>query len=168
MRARIFLNLLACAVAAPLLIAGAPALAVQPEEILSDPALEQRARTISKDLRCVQCQNQSIDDSDAPIAQQMRVMVRERLLAGDTDDQVKDRLVQSYGEFVLLTPKLSAQNFIIWLTPPLALLLGGFWYLRRTGRLGGAAPEPAAVAPIEGPAPLTDEERRRLDAILKE
>ena len=90
----------------------APALAVQPDEILKDPVLEARARALSQELRCMVCQNQSIDDSDAPLAKDLRVLVRERLTAGDSDSQVIDFLVARYGEFVLLKPRISAHTFL--------------------------------------------------------
>jgi cytochrome c-type biogenesis protein CcmH len=101
-----------------------PALAVEPDEVLSDPALEARARVLSKELRCMVCQNQSIDDSNAPLARDLRILVRERLTAGDSDPQVLDFLVARYGEFVLLKPRLSWHNAVLWFGPPL-LLIGG-------------------------------------------
>src|ERR1041384_1887939 len=94
-----------------------PALAVQPDEILKDAALEPRARTLSQELRCMVCQNQSIDDSDAPLAKDLRVLVRERLTAGDSDRQVIDFLVTRYGEFVLLKPRFSMHTLLLWLAP---------------------------------------------------
>lgn len=108
-----------------LLAVGGPAFAVQPDEVLKDPALEKRARDISSGLRCLVCQNQSIDDSDAQLAKDLRLLVRERLVAGDDDQQVRDFLVQRYGEFVLLKPTFSAHNMLLWLTPALVLVLGG-------------------------------------------
>ena len=104
-------------------IAITPAHAVEPGEILKDPALEARARTISQELRCVVCQNQSIDDSNAPLAHDLRVIVRERLTAGDTDSQVLAFVESRYGEFVLLRPRFKLQTLLLWLTP--LLLLGG-------------------------------------------
>src|SRR5215218_7215581 len=98
-----------------LLLGGMPALAVQPDEVLKDPALERRARDISSGLRCLVCQNQSIDESDASLAKDLRVLVRERLVAGDSDDQVRDFLVQRYGEFVLLKPAFRAHTLLLWL-----------------------------------------------------
>ena len=100
--------------------------AVQPNEMLPDPVLEARARALSKDLRCMVCQNESIDDSEAPLAHDLRVLVRERLKAGDTDQQVLDFLVARYGEFVLLKPPLSWHTVALWGLPPAALLIGGF------------------------------------------
>ena len=107
------------------LVFSVSAFAVQPEEVLKDAALERRAREISAGLRCLVCQNQSIDDSDAQLAKDLRLLVRERLVAGDTDQQVRDFLVQRYGEFVLLKPTFSAHTILLWLTPVLVLVLGG-------------------------------------------
>ncbi len=101
-----------------------PALAVEPDEILADSALETRARAISKGLRCVVCQNQSIDDSNAPIARDMRILVRERLLLGDDDQQVVDYFVARYGEFVLLKPTFRPYTYPLWLGPPIMAVLG--------------------------------------------
>ena len=123
MRASLRRCCLALVMALPLL--GVPqAFAVQPDEVLSDPALEARARALSKELRCMVCQNQSIDDSDAPLARDLRLLVRERLTAGDSDQKVLDFLVARYGEFVLLKPQLSPHTALLWLGPP-ALLVGG-------------------------------------------
>ncbi len=108
-----------------LLLLAAPALAVQPGEQLKDPALEGRAREISKELRCLVCQNQSIDDSEAELAGDLRRIVRERLVAGDTDEQVVDYIVARYGEFVLLRPRFERATLILWLGPLAALLAGG-------------------------------------------
>jgi cytochrome c-type biogenesis protein CcmH len=107
-----------------MLASSGPALAVRPDEILKDPALEARARDLSRELRCMVCQNQSIDDSDAPLAHDLRVLVRQRLEAGDTDQQVIDFLVARYGEFVLLKPRLEAHTLLLWGLPPAALLIG--------------------------------------------
>src|SRR3954470_16615115 len=101
----------------------APAFAVHPDEILKDPVLEARARTLSQELRCMVCQNQSIDDSDAPLARDLRVLVRERLTAGDSDGQVIDFLVARYGEFVLLKPRVSAHTLLLWLAPFAVLVI---------------------------------------------
>lgn len=109
-----------------LLFAGA-ALAVKPDEVLADPALEARARTLSEQLRCMVCQNQSIDESDADLARDLRVLVRQRLVAGDTDRQVIDYIVSRYGEFVLLKPRFSLRNALLWGTPVLLLLAGGIF-----------------------------------------
>ena len=136
--------------------AAMPALAVRPDEMLADPAPEARARAISAELRCMVCQNQSIDDSDADLAHDLRVLVRERLTAGDTDAQAVDFIVARYGEFVLLKPRFSARNALLWGTPLLILLAGGaFLLLRGRAAAGGAAP-------------LTGEERERLKDILGE
>jgi len=108
-----------------LALLASPALAVEPSEMLDDPALEARAREISKGLRCVVCQNENIDDSNAGIAADLRVLVRERLTAGDTDEETIQYVVDRYGEFVLLKPLFSTGNAILWLTGPILLLLGG-------------------------------------------
>lgn len=102
-----------------------PARAVQPDEVLQDPALEARARALSAGLRCLVCQNQSIDDSDAPLAKDLRVLVRERLKAGDSDKEIVDFVVARYGEFVLLKPRLAPHTLVLWLATPLVLLLAG-------------------------------------------
>ncbi|MGD9769953.1 MAG: cytochrome c-type biogenesis protein [Pseudolabrys sp.] len=116
-----------------------PAFAVQPDEVLKDPVLEARARTLSRDLRCMVCQNQSIDDSDAPLARDLRILVRERLTAGDSDRQVIDFLVARYGDFVLLKPPLTGETALLWFTPLLVLLFAGaglwLWLRRRTADL---------------------------------
>lgn len=117
--------------------------AVQPDEILSDPALEGRARVLSKELRCMVCQNQSIDDSDAPLARDLRVLVRERLQAGDSDRQVIDFLVARYGEFVLYRPRVERSTWLLWLGPGL-LLLGGGFVLSRIVRKRATARGPVA------------------------
>ena len=138
------------------LLFSASALAVQPGEVLKDPALEKRAREISAGLRCLVCQNQSIDDSDAQLAKDLRLLVRERLVAGDTNDQVENFLVQRYGEFVLLKPSFGAHTLLLWLTPALVLILGGI------GAYAALRTRPQATA-----AALDDEERKALDALLK-
>jgi cytochrome c-type biogenesis protein CcmH len=107
-----------------LLVPAARALAVQPDEMLPDPALETRARALSKELRCMVCQNQSIDDSDAPLARDLRILVREHLRAGETDRQVLDFLIARYGEFVLLRPRFSPHTVLLWLTPLGVLVIG--------------------------------------------
>jgi cytochrome c-type biogenesis protein CcmH len=109
---------------AVLMVLAAPAAAVTPDEILKDPALEVRARHLSQELRCMVCQNQSIDDSDAPLAHDLRVLVRERLSAGDSDNQVRNFLVARYGDFVLLKPPLQLDTLLLWGLPPAALLAG--------------------------------------------
>src|SRR5262245_15877041 len=126
------------ALAVVLALASPAALAVQPDEMLSDAALETRARTLSKELRCMVCQNQSSDDSDAPLARDLRILVRERLQAGDSDRQVIDFLVARYGEFVLLKPRLSAHTALLWLGPAAVLLIGAMALLA-TRRRNAAA-----------------------------
>src|SRR6201990_2272740 len=111
-----------------------PAHAVLPDEVMSDPAKEARARDLSRELRCMVCQNQSIDDSEAPLARDLRLLVRERIGAGDSDSQVIDFLVARYGEFVLLKPRFERQTLLLWLVTPLLLIGGGvalFLYTRR-------------------------------------
>ena len=134
--------------------------AVQPDEILADAALEGRARALSKELRCMVCQNQSIDDSDAPLARDLRVLVRERLQAGDSDGQVIDFLVARYGEFVLLKPRFSLHTALLWLGPAAVVLIGslGLFVLARRYRAGSG---PAAAG-----AKLTPAEQARLSEIL--
>lgn len=101
-----------------------PAMAVSPDEVLPDPVLEQRARDISGGLRCLVCQNQSIDDSDADLAKDLRVLVRERLVAGDSDDAIRQFLVDRYGEFVLLNPRMNNHTILLWIAAPVLLLIG--------------------------------------------
>src|SRR6266404_920800 len=136
-----------CLVAAVLSLAIlSPAIALGPDEVLSDPALEARARSLSKELRCMVCQNQSIDDSDAPLARDLRILVRERLQAGDSDQRVIDFLVARYGEFVLLKPRFSAHTALLWLGPATILLIGTIGLLmvarryQRRARSGLAIP----------------------------
>jgi len=133
-----------------------PAIAVNPDEVLPDPALEARARVISAGLRCLVCQNESIDDSDADLAHQIRVLVRDRLTAGDTDAQVVQYLVDRYGEFILLRPVLAPHTLILWTAAPTVLVIGGivlFVVARRRRR--------ATV----GEAALTPEEQKALDEL---
>ncbi|MDP2800399.1 MAG: cytochrome c-type biogenesis protein CcmH [Phreatobacter sp.] len=141
------------------LMTATPALAVLPGERLSDPRLEERARALSKDLRCMVCQNQAIDDSDAPLARDLRVLVRERLTAGDSDRQVIDFLVARYGEFVLLRPRFGWHTAVLWIAP-LVFLVAGIAYLFVLVRR-------RRVAVVTAPLPLTDEEKARLEAALK-
>lgn len=148
---------LAVVAAGLLLIFGAgPGLAFTPDEILPDAAMEARARAITAELRCLVCQNQSIDDSDAELARDLRIVVRQRLVEGDTDEQVFSYVVSRYGEFVLLKPLFNTRNALLWATPVLLLLVGGGYLLlsTRRRRIGG---EPA----------LTEAERRALDEALK-
>ncbi|KAB0265651.1 cytochrome c-type biogenesis protein [Microvirga brassicacearum] len=128
--------------------------AVQPNEVLKDPVLERRARDISAGLRCLVCQNQSIDDSDADLARDLRLLVRERLTAGDTDAQVRDFVVQRYGEFVLLRPTFRGRTLVLWLTPVLVLVVGGLGIYTTIRR------RPAAAS-------LNAEETRAVEALLK-
>ncbi|HEV7463505.1 MAG TPA: cytochrome c-type biogenesis protein [Methyloceanibacter sp.] len=138
-------------------LAALPAHAVQPDEVLQDPALEARARTISEGLRCLVCQNQSIDDSDAPLAKDLRLLVRERLKAGDSDQAIVDFIVARYGEFVLLSPRFEAHTLLLWFATPAvflaALLLIALAYRRRK-------------ASAESLAPLSLNEKRRLKRLL--
>lgn len=137
-----------------------PALAVQPDEVLDDPVLEDRARDLSKGLRCLVCQNESIDESNADLARELRLVVRERLVEGDSDEQVLNYLVERYGEFVLLRPRVDGWNIVLWLSGPALFLLAlgvGVTYVR--GRSRAAAP---------GEAGLSDEEQARLNEILKD
>jgi cytochrome c-type biogenesis protein CcmH len=135
------------------------ALAVTPDEKLDDPALEARARTLSAELRCMVCQNQSIDDSDAPLAHDLRVLLRERIAAGDSDEQVLDFLVARYGEFILLKPRLNPQTALLWAAPVVLLVAGGvaaFRVMRRRRMATGAT------------VPLTEQERADLERVLSE
>jgi cytochrome c-type biogenesis protein CcmH len=138
------------------LVFGAPvAHAVQPDEIMANPAQEARARNLSRELRCMVCQNQSIDDSEAPLARDIRLLVRERIAAGDTDQQVLDFLVARYGEFVLLKPRFEPSTLPLWLLTPLLLIGGGaaLWgYSRRRSK---AMPENTEAARLSA-----DEEAR--------
>lgn len=147
-----------------LFVGASAAFAVQPDEILKDPALEARARVLSHNLRCMVCQNQSIDDSDAPLARDLRLLVRERLKAGDSDAQVVDFLTARYGDFVLLKPRFGPQTALLWALPALVLLGGAFglaMFLRRQRRAAGGADA------AESPKLLTPDEQKRLSALLK-
>jgi cytochrome c-type biogenesis protein CcmH len=134
-------------------VLAAPAIAVQPDEVLPDPRLETRARTISEGLRCLVCQNQSIDDSDAPLARDLRLLVRDRLKAGDSDADVEKYVVQRYGEFVLLRPVVAPHTMLLWFGPALVLAAGilGLAFTRRRRR------DPAL--------PLSPAEQARLHAL---
>jgi cytochrome c-type biogenesis protein CcmH len=152
---------LVCAVfTAMVVLQASPAGAVTPQEQLQDKALEHRAREISAGLRCLVCQNQSIDDSDAPLAHDLRVLVRERLTAGDSNQQVRDYIVARYGEFVLLRPPFSAETLLLWLMPLLALL-GAVLILWNAFGIERSLP---AVGPTTR---LTPEEQAALDALMK-
>jgi cytochrome c-type biogenesis protein CcmH len=137
------------------------ALAVQPDEIMSDAAKEARARDLSRELRCMVCQNQSIDDSEAPLARDLRLLVRERIAAGDSDAQVIDFLVARYGEFVLLKPRLNSHTWLLWFLTPLALATGGIalWMHGRRRIRAGAEQEPAQLR-------LTPEEEARINQLI--
>ncbi|KQS96504.1 cytochrome c-type biogenesis protein [Rhizobium sp. Leaf386] len=141
-----------------LMISAWPAFAVNPDEVLADPALEARARALSAQLRCMVCQNQSIDDSNAELAKDLRLLVRERITNGDSDAAVIDYVVSRYGEFVLLKPRFEAKTLILWGAPVILLLAGAVAMLtavrRRTGQVTGTK--------------LSAEEQARLDAVLKD
>ena len=139
------------ALAAMAVLSG-PALAVSPDEQLADPVLEARARALSQELRCVVCQNQTIDESDAALAHDLRVILRERIAAGDTDDQAKAYLVQRYGSYVLLRPPMRLETLALWLGPLAVVVLGGLgvaFYLRDRSRSGAAAGELDAAEQAE-------------------
>jgi cytochrome c-type biogenesis protein CcmH len=150
------LLLLALAVLVPLGLAAAPVAAVEPDEVLDDPVLEARARDLSRILRCPVCQNESIDSSNADLARDLRVLVRERLVAGDSDQQVLDFLVARYGDYILLKPPLRPRTYLLWFGPVIVLLLGVGVVLRLGTRRRSA----------EAPAPLTTDERTRLDRLM--
>jgi cytochrome c-type biogenesis protein CcmH len=135
------------------------ALAVQPDEVLPNAALEQRARQISGGLRCLVCQNQSIDDSDAPLAKDLRVLVRERLVAGDSDAAVQDFVVARYGDFVLLRPPFDGRTLVLWAAPFL-VLLAGLAFVWRRGR--------GMARPVTATAALSPEERTRLASLMQD
>ena len=141
------------------LLVAVPSFAVEPDEILDDPVLEERARDLSAELRCLVCRNESIDESNAELARDLRLLVRERLLAGDTDDEVIAFLVERYGEYVLLRPSTSGSSILLWLAGPLMLLIAvgvGIGYIR--GRK-------LATDPVEA---LSAEDQARLKALLKD
>lgn len=157
MTSRIRILLGAFAILLPVL-ASAPALAVNPDEMLSNPVLEDRAREISKELRCLVCQNQSIDDSDAELARDLRILVRERLVAGDDNQEVIDYIVARYGDYVLLNPPLKPETYILWASPVVLVvlaLLAVFAFYRRKQRDGSPAS-----------ASLSKDEQKRLDELL--
>jgi len=146
---RVFLSLFI------MLAVATSALAVEPDEVLKDPALEARARALSQTLRCMVCQNESIDESHAPLARDLRLLVRERIQKGDSDVAVREFLVARYGEFILLEPRFSPRTWLLWSIPILALIAG----------MGGIALALRRRAPAA--APLSDEEKRRLSALLE-
>ena len=141
-----------------LCLLAAPLWAVEPDEILADPVLEERARELSKGLRCLVCRNESIDESNADLAKDMRILVRERIAAGDSDDEVIAYLVDRYGEFVLLTPTATGANLVLWLAGP-ALLLGG---------VAIAAVFLRGRRKTDAPAPLSEDEERRLAELMRD
>ena len=153
-------GLAACLLFVLALLSSGPLWAVNPDEMLENPALEERAREISKGIRCVVCQNQDIDSSNAELARDLRLLIRERLVEGDSDDQVESYLVARYGDYVLLKPPFKASTLLLWLGPFLLLLLGGIasaFYLRRRA---------AGVEEAAAPAPLSAEERAKVQRIL--
>ncbi|MGM4886613.1 cytochrome c-type biogenesis protein [Tardiphaga sp. 20_F10_N6_6] len=153
-------RIVASLIAVMFLLAAPLAHAVQPDEIMKDPAQEGRARNLSKELRCMVCQNQSIDDSDAPLARDLRLLVRERIATGESDKQVLDFLVARYGEFVLLKPRLNLHTLLLWLLTPLVLIGGGvalWWHNRRRGQAAG---DDDAVMK------LTAEEEARIERLI--
>lgn len=152
-----FVATLVCLLA--LVLCPNPSRAVMPDEVLDDPALEARARTLSAELRCLVCQNQSIDESDAPLARDLRIIVRERLVAGDTDTAVLDYLVARYGEFVLLKPRFGGHTLVLWSIGPILLLIGliAIFFIRKSR---------AATAVSDGD--LTDEEKAAVDRLLRD
>ena len=151
-----------CVAAAMFLLMQLPALAVAPDEVLSDSVLEARARALSAQLRCLVCQNQSIDDSDAPLARDLRVLVRKRLQAKDSDEAVMDYIVARYGDFVLLKPPMKSSTLLLWLTP-LLVLMGAIWLAVKAG-LGQTVRAQGAEVQNSG---LSSAEEKRLTEILK-
>lgn len=141
------------------LICAGPAMAVNPDEVLDDPALETRARVLSKDLRCVVCRNQSIDDSNAGIARDMRIVLRERLVAGDTDQEALDYLVDRYGAYVLLDPPVNSTTYLLWIGPFLFFLAALFGF-SRVFRKARVTPEPVQD--------LSDEDRALVRSLLND
>lgn len=143
-----------------MLVVFSSALAVNPDEVLDDPVLEQRARELSTGIRCLVCQNQSIDDSDAQLARDLRILVREKLVEGLTDEQILEFLVARYGEFVLLKPRLSNQTIILWLLPLFALVIGAIVALKTFGF--------AKRQDTRQAGNLTKDEKEKLDQILNQ
>ena len=154
-------HILAGAFAIAVMMGSPAAYAVQPDEIMADPAKESRARDLSRELRCMVCQNQSIDDSEAPLARDLRLLVRERIAAGDSDAQVIDFLVARYGEFVLLKPRFERHTLLLWLLPPLALAGGGLvlWMHSRRRFRSALTEDPSSFK-------LTAEEEARLERLI--
>ena len=151
------MKLARCIVVLLTFLAMSPAFGVQPDEILSNPTLETRARHLSRELRCMVCQNQSIDDSDAPLARDLRIIVRERLTVGDSDAQVVEFLTSRYGEFVLLRPSFSWHNALLWLAPAILLIAGASELMLTLRRRPTVAVESV---------PLTTEEERRVQEVI--
>ena len=143
------------ALAAALILGAAAAGAVQPDEVMKDPALEARARSLSAELRCMVCQNQSIDDSDAPLARDIRLLIRDRIAGGDSNDAVRGFLVSRYGDFILLKPPFKPSTWVLWLAPPAILVLGGVFAFFMTRRRLTTA----------DPAPLTPAEKAAVEAL---
>ena len=156
LRWREWMRILPATIVVGVLMIAAPAQAVRPDEMLADPGLEARAREVSRDLRCLVCRNQSIDESDADLAHDLRVLVRERLMAGDSNDQVIGFVHARYGDFVLLRPPFAVGTALLWGGPLLVLLLGGVMVARFYRRRDEPTP------------PLSPEERQRLSAVLGE
>lgn len=154
---KILRHLAAFVVGLSLIVFGSAALAVNPDEVLPDAQLESRARQISAELRCMVCQNESIDDSNAELARDLRILVRERLTSGDTDKQVVDFVVDRYGEFVLLKPRFNAQTALLWGFPVLILLIGGIALVIAFRRR-------SAVAEVQ--KPLSESEKAQLSRLL--
>jgi cytochrome c-type biogenesis protein CcmH len=154
-------QLIVLAFAVIMMLGSSPARAVQPDEIMSDPVKESRARDLSRELRCMVCQNQSIDDSEAPLARDLRILVRERIAAGDSNAQVIDFLVARYGEFVLLKPRLNSHTWLLWVLPPLALAGGGLalWIQGRRRVQTAGRQDDSLVA-------LTADEEERLHRLI--
>lgn len=157
---RIILVFLVALFTLPLI--NAPAFAVKPDEVLADPALESRARSISRDLRCPVCQGESIDDSDAEVSRDLRLFVRERLLAGDSDAEVMDEVVARYGEYVLFEPRAEGMNLVLYLAGPLALIFGGLLAVRYVFAHRGR------VEATPADHPLSPEEEARLAELLED
>lgn len=161
MKKRSLTKLLPMLLAITLTLAPSMVYAVQPDEIMSDATQEARARALSRELRCMVCQNQSIDDSDAPLARDLRLLVRERIAAGLTDAQVMDFLVSRYGEFVLLKPRVESRTLLLWLIPPMVLVGGGIalWFNNRRRARGNPDGEGASFQ-------LTPDEEARLEKLI--
>jgi cytochrome c-type biogenesis protein CcmH len=145
-------------IVAALLVSALPALGVEPSERLADPALEARARAVSRELRCLVCQNESIDESNADLAHDLRLLLRQRIQAGDSDAQATDFIVKRYGDFVLLKPPVEPATYLLWGTPIVLVIFGGAGALIHARRRGVAGND----------APLSADEKKRLDALMRE